>query len=150
MKIQIVFDVVDTTPGNSNKLQFVQVTNLETGARLSDDNPVYGQWVADGDYEALNLEVLPPLDKVTLTVVEATGKPLYHLKPLAWKQYPSGHYWVARAAGQQYQILRLDDGRFRLTGTSLYETDTPKFTAFELAEAAAWEHYVAHMAEFLE
>jgi len=79
MKVRIVFE--NLTP---SELDFRGINQTVFKAIVGDDGePIDtfdGCWMADGDVEALELDVLPPLDKVTLTVKPISDKPLPEYK----------------------------------------------------------------------
>lgn len=107
MKIKIVFNPVHINQSMARKLglsiapRFLLAGVVDDSGAFIDTDTV-GEWIADGDVEALVLDVLPPLDKVTLTVVEATGKPLAEPLPAPEPGAIWQHY-----SGRMYRVLFL-------------------------------------------
>lgn len=82
MKVRIVFTPVSHAldseglpcfPVGQHGLLFAHMVD-NSGTNI--ESVFDGCWMADGDVEALELDVLPPLDKVTLTIQPTSDKPL--------------------------------------------------------------------------
>lgn len=99
MKIRIVFEQRNFTNSGGDLLYKAIVG--DDGMPI--DHGLIGEWITDGDVEALCLDVLPPLDKVTLTVVEPTGKMLPNNTPPIYEA-------AYRAALVECRALRRPDG----------------------------------------
>lgn len=82
MKIRMVFTPVYHALDNEGLPCFpanqhgLLLSHIVDDAATNVDKTFEGCWLADGDVEALELDVLPPLDKVTLTIQPTRDEPL--------------------------------------------------------------------------